>query len=149
MTPFHPFLVHFALSLAFLVGLGELFPNLRARVPEKGWRLVDHAAILFLLLAALAGWSSLHTLASARSKIPPLVPLHRFLAIAGTAAYAFLWLSAGRRVFALPSGSRRMIGLAGLVLILSAAALGGHLVYEDRLGTDVRSTAPSVSTTLP
>ena len=149
VTPLHPFLVHLALSLALLTGTSEFFPRLRDRFPEKGWRLTENGALLLLLLAVLTGWHSLDTLALQNVTLPRQSFLHRLLAIFGTTTYGLLWLSARRRVPAIPSGSRRMIALAGLLLVLSAAAVGGHLVYEDRLGTDFMRTAPPTAFPLP
>ena len=136
MTPLHPFLVHFALSLAVLTATGEFFPGLRDRIPSKGWHLTEIGALLFLFLAVLTGWHALETLSRQEIQIPRQAVLHRLLAFAGTTTYVLFWLSARKGIPALSRGSRRLIILFGLLLILSAAAVGGHLVYDDRLGTD-------------
>ena len=147
MTPIHPFLIHFALSLALLTATGEFFPGLRDRFPPTAWRLAEIGTLLFLFLAVLTGWHALETLSQQDIKDPNQAFLHRLLAMAGTTTYVLFWLSARKGIPALSKGSRRLIVLFGLLLILSAAAVGGHLVYDDRLGTDFMTPlAPPVST---
>jgi uncharacterized membrane protein len=136
VTPIHPFLVHFALSLALLTATGELFPGLRDRFPPTAWRLAEMGTLLFLFLALITGWLAIETLSRQETNIPSEAALHRLLAVAGTTTYALFWLSNRKGIPALSRGSRRLIVLFGLLLVLSAAAVGGHLVYDDRLGTD-------------
>ncbi len=140
--PIHPFFVHFTLSLAFLFAAMEIFPSLRERIPEKEGSLIGVGTVVFIALAALSGWLSLETLQERRIPIPPAAAIHRLLALSGSALLALLWIAGLRRLRLAPP-IRRSIGLAGLLLLLGAAAVGGHLVYDDRLGTDFGAPSPA------
>ncbi len=139
--PLHPFLVHFTLSLALLFGIWAIFPKLGERIPAKGRRLAENSALLFLILAGLSGGVSLENLEARHLPIPPLAALHRLLALSGASLFLLLWVAARSR-FPLPMPVRRVIAFVGLLLVLSAAGVGGHLVYEDRLGTDFTTASP-------
>ena len=138
--PIHPFLVHFTLSLTLLFAGIEILPALRTRIPEQGQRLIGAAAVLFMGLAVLTGWLSLSALRDRGISIPAAASFHRLLALSGSAFLVLLWIGDMRQSRLSPLLSRS-IAIAGLLLLLGAAGMGGHLVYDDRLGT--ATAAPS------
>ncbi len=146
--PIHPFLVHFALSLALLYGGGALFPKLRDTFPPRGQALIEKGALLFLALAILSGGNALDSLRARPVTIPPAALLHRLLALSGATLFVLLWI-AGKGGLRLSPLLRRSIGLAGLLFLLAAAAEGGHLVYDDRLGTEVMPHASAAPPSAP
>ena len=144
--PIHPFLVHFPLSLALLFAGIEILPVLKNRIPERGQRLIGTAAVLFMALAILTGWLSLSALRQRGIPIPAAASVHRLLALPGSAFLVLLWIGDIRQSRLSPLLSRS-IAIAGLLLLLGAAAVGGHLVYDDRLGTEI--VAPSSPSPAP
>jgi len=145
-VPIHPFLVHFTLSLTLLFAGIEILPALRTRIPERGQRLIGAAAVLFMGLAVLTGWLSLSALRDRGIPIPAAASVHKLLALSGSAFLVLLWIADMRRTRLSPF-LNRSIAIAGLLLLLGAAAVGGHLVYDDRLGTEI--VAPSSPASLP
>ena len=144
--PIHPFLVHFTLSLTLLFAGIEILPALRTRIPEQGQRLIGAAAVLFMGLAVLTGWLSLSALRDRGIPIPAAASVHKLLALSGSAFLVLLWIADMRRTRLSPF-LNRSIAIAGLLLLLGAAAVGGHLVYDDRLGTEI--VAPSSPSPAP
>lgn len=138
-SPFllHPMIVHLALSLALMTGAGEIFPRLRERIPTPLLRGLWAGTLAAFLLAALTGILSLERIAGQKIPIPGEAGLHRLIALSAIGIFfilGLLRLLPERKSFSLPL-ARRMLALSALLLLLSAAALGGHLVYDDRLGT--------------
>lgn len=131
-------IVHMALSLALLAGAGEIFPRLRERIPPRLSRGLWAATLAAFLLAALTGILSLARIAGRKIPIPGEAGFHRLMALSAIGVFfilGLLRLLPERKSFSLPLALPRMLALFGLLLLLAAAALGGHLVYDDRLGT--------------
>ncbi|MHB8371001.1 MAG: DUF2231 domain-containing protein [Leptospirales bacterium] len=146
-SPFllHPMLVHMALSLGLLAAAGEIFPRLRERISTPLLRGLWAATLAAFLLAALAGILSLERITGQKIPIPGEASLHRLIALSAIGIFfilGLLRLLPEGRSFSLPLALRRILALSALVLLLSAAALGGHLVYDDRLGTAFMTQGP-------
>jgi len=132
----HPFVVHFGVSLPVLAAAAEILPILRRTIPERGRSLLWRATVPVLLLAVLTGWRTLHLLETTSPSLPALAYLHRLAAISATGLFLILWFTRDK-IFVTLAGT--VLSLAGILLILAAAGLGGHLVYHDRLGTLYRT----------
>ena len=142
---FHPLVVHLALSLGLFSAMLEILTPLRKR-PSPGFRKRTLAlTLLFLSLALLTGIQSLSTLKERHIPLPSRASIHEGVALGGGVLFLLLWLLSGRLGDRHPKtlSSRQFIAGAGLLALLVAATLGGHLVYEDRLGTSYMTNTPS------
>ena len=145
--PFHPLIVHLALSLGLLSAMVEALPSIKRRIPPWTQKKALELTLLFLFLALLTGILSFSTIKAQHIPVPLMASIHGAIALSGGILFLLLWLLAkgggDRYPGTLPS--RQLIAGAGLLALLAAATLGGHLVYNDRLGTSHMTDPPSLA----
>lgn len=141
---FHPLAVHLALSLGLFSAAAEGLPPIKERLSPRFRRRSLGLTLLFLALALLTGVLSLSAIKGRHIPLPLMAPIHGWVALSGTTLFLLLWLltkgGGERQPGTLPP--RQIIAGAGLLALLVAATLGGHLVYEVRLGTSSMTGEP-------
>ena len=144
---FHPLAVHLALSLGLLSAVVEALPLLKRRIPPSIQKKALELTLLFLFLALLTGILSFSTIKAQHIPVPLMASIHGAIALCGGVLFLLLWLLTKRGGDRYPGTlpSRQLIAGAGLLALLAAATLGGHLVYNDRLGTSHMTDPPSLA----
>lgn len=135
----HPFVVHFAFSLALLAGATELVPAFRKRIREDVRSGLFRSAVILLLLAAATGWITFGHLESTGPSLPRAAVLHRAAGLCATGIFLALTLARKKERPTLPA---MLLALSGSLFILFAAAIGGGMVYHDHLGTGFPLAGP-------
>ena len=145
--PFHPLIVHLALSLGLLSAVVEILPSIKRRIPPWTQKKALELTLLFLFLALLTGILSFSTIKAQHIPVPLMASIHGGIALSGGVLFLLLWIlterGGERHPGTLPS--RQLIAGAGLLALLVAATLGGQLVYKDRLGTSRMTDPPSLA----
>ena len=131
--PFHPLAVHLALSSGLFSAAVEILPSLKQKISESFRRMSLRLTLLFLAISLLTGTLSLSEIKGRHVPLPAAVSVHAGAALTSGALFLLLGLIRERETVSVPV--RRLIAAAVLLVLLSAATLGGHLVYEDRMGT--------------
>ncbi|MGC8530120.1 MAG: DUF2231 domain-containing protein [Leptospirillia bacterium] len=146
---FHPLAVHLALSLGLFSALAEILPPFMKRLSPRFRKRTLTLTLLFLSLALLTGFLSLSTIQERHISLPPTASIHEVAALSGGSLFLLLWFLGEKRSKKHPKAlsPRQVIAGVGLFALLVAATLGGHLVYEDRLGTSYM--LPHSSSRLP
>ena len=144
---FHPLAVHLALSLGLLSAVVEILPSLRRTVPPRIQKRTLELTLLFLSLALFTGVESFATIKERHIPLPLVATFHGVIATSGGLLFLLLWLLTKRAGERSPRTfpSRQIIAGGGLLALLAAATLGGHLVYNDRLGTSHMIDPPSLA----
>ncbi len=127
----HPFIVHFAITFSVLFGLLELFPKVGEWFPAKISGIIRWMALFLLLLALVSGSLAFWIVKNHTGDLPRMSDFHMAAAITGASLF-FLLGFMKRRSRLLPL---RAIAGAALLCVLSAAAMGGSLVYQNHVGT--------------
>lgn len=146
---FHPLAVHLALSLGLLSGVVELLPALKRTIPLRIQKRALELTLLFLSLALLTGIESFAAIKERHIPLPLMASIHGVIAMSGGVLFLLLWLLTKKMGERYPRTfpSPQIIAGGGLLALLVAATLGGHLVYNDRLGTSHMTDPPSLAPT--
>lgn len=142
-SPFllHPLTVHLSLSLGLFSAAVEVFPPLKKKVSPRFQERALGLTLLFLYFSAITGLLSLAQIREKTIPLPTAVTFHWWFAVTGGFLFLLLWIFTQRRHEgeSVSLTVRRLVAGAGLFSLLLAATLGGHLVYQDRLGTSYMS----------
>jgi len=146
--PLHPAVIHFPIALAMVAVLVESL----ARIPR--WRVLESAAVLLIVLAALGSVAAVVTGNAAHDEAVIPAGAHDLVAqheeVGEIAMWSLVALAVVRVVLA---WSRRFVGAipwAYLLLVAAASGvvgynghLGGRLVFDHGVGTAPVQRAPA------
>ena len=141
----HPALIHF--PIAFLLGGLALDLIARIRPRESLTRVASGllvTGVAFGILAAIAGVVSYYTVPAHTEAAHEQMDAH--MVLAGAALGLFALVAVGRWMRrSKPAGAATLAGgLAASALLVSAALLGGKLVYQGGAGVDPQILAPAI-----